>query len=204
MEQDYDMLIKGIHNLIEAYDKLSRGVPNRNVAIKRADEALGDVLESISGPEISTQIDRFIVGSRDMMPENFNINQLPIDERQKLIKGELEATKELRTRERDISDVMDILYRNLGQQKHFVSNSADMADMLRAYHKNMLNGIYKATEMPRKDKKKYKKDLKRAGWCVLFGAGCIIANIAYPPLAAFSYGLGGSALFEAGLQGIGN
>lgn len=72
-----------------------------------------------------------------------------------------------------------------------------------ALHKKMKTDIVTIRTLPRKEKKKRKRDITRGLFATTFGLGVGAANVILPAAYLFSYGLAGVATLQGSLHLIG-
>ncbi|MBL1438163.1 MAG: hypothetical protein COB08_018420 [Rhodobacteraceae bacterium] len=72
-----------------------------------------------------------------------------------------------------------------------------------ALHKKMKADVTTARKLPKKEKKKRKRDIKKGIFATTFGLGVGVTNVILPSAYVFSYGLAGIATLQGSLFLIG-
>lgn len=189
------LLARDLKKLESAYNKLARGIPNPRIAEGVADQALDRVLSRLLDDELASTLDRLILEARDSLAAKTD----KTNEKSRQTALELEA-KILRDYGLRIEDVVEF-YAVVEEVEHdhgkFVSNTKELCESLKSLHEHYKVEIRRSRENPRKEKKKRKRKVLQGAASATVGTIVIIADTHFPPLFAFSYGLGGGALFQA-------
>lgn len=198
MDRKLETFLRLLRNLSKCYKKLRRATPDPRTAARNADLALDEVLKALDDPEIANVIAELIPMARERILSNPAVFQQKLNARhEELVKIEVKVCHHSGARRRDI-ETMYLQYRSVGRQvSHFVSNIDDLRQELLRLHEAVKKQIEASRQKPRVPKKKRKRNVAMAAASAVFGAAVIIADAPSPAVFSFSYGLGGSAVFQA-------
>ena len=189
------LLARDLKKLENAYNKLARGVPSPGAAESVADQALDRVLSRLLDDELVSTLDNLIREARESLAAKPD----KADKKSTQTALELEA-KILRDYGLRIEDVVEF-YAVVEEVEHdhgkFVSDTEELRESLKSLHERYKAEIRRSREDPRKPKKKRKRKVLQGAASATVGTIVIVADTHFPPLFAFSYGLGGGALFQA-------
>lgn len=192
------LLVKNLRQLEKAYDKLSRGVPDPKIAEANADRALLRVTSLLADKELAANLDALIIEARKEFEANAEKFDAPTDEqKQELFSAEIKVLRNSGLGQDVIVELYDVFQEVKLEKGQFVSNTEELRAHLEALHKKYKAEIEASRQQPRKEKKKRKRKVLQGAGSTLLGTGVIIADSQFPPLFAFSYGLGGGALHQA-------
>lgn len=192
------LLVRNLQQLDNAYDKLSRGIPNPKAAEANADRVLERVIGLLSDKELTKNLDSLIIEARSEFEANAEKFDNPSDkQKREMLSAE---AKVLRGSGLDEDALLELYakFQEVKQEKgRFVSDSKELLMHLEALHKRYKAEIEASREQPRKEKKRRKRKVLQGAASATFGTTVIIADAHFPPLFAFSYGIGGGALHQA-------
>ena len=198
MGADLDILLNALRELGRAHDRLSRAVPDSETAVAAADMALANVIALLDDPDVAGPLMELISGARERVVGPSEDFPLALRERRsELVPIEAKVTRRLGTTEDDIQRMYAEFERSLERRQVFSGGIDEIKQQLIKVHESTKAQVAVSRNMGRKEKKKRKRKLGQGIASAIFGTGVIAANSQLPPLFAFSYGLGGSALHQA-------
>lgn len=199
------LLVRSLQQLEKAYDKLSRGVPDPKAAEVNADRALEGVTSLLSDKELADKLDALIIEARKEFEANAAKFDAPSNEqKQELFSAEVKVLRNSGLGQDEIVELYTVFQEVKLEKGQFVSNSEELRAYLEALHKKYKAEIEASRQQPRKQKKKRKRKVLQGALSATVGTTVIIADSQFPPLFAFSYGLGGGALHQAVRDFIGD
>lgn len=192
------LFVRNLLQLEKAYDKLSRGVPDPKSAEASADRALEAVTSLLSDKELASNLDALIAEARKEFEVNADKFDAPTDEqKQELFAAEARVLRSSGLRQDEIAELYAVFQGVKLEKGQFASNSEELRTSLEALHKKYKAEIEASRQQPRKEKKKRKRKVLQGAASATLGTTVIIADAHFPPLFAFSYGLGGGAIHQA-------
>jgi hypothetical protein len=199
MDTNQQVLLRRLRRLSKAYDKLSRAVPNPEMAEKEVDKAFFDVLSALQDENLASLLNEMIPGAREeILSEPNKFDESLKEYREKLIIVETSITSEAGVRHKDITRMYMAYQKEKTKSGEFVTDAQELRDKLTLLHYSARQQIKEARKLsPKGKKKKRKRNVAQGIVSAIFGTGVITADIYLPALFVFSYGLGGSALHQA-------
>lgn len=192
------LLVRNLRQLERAYDKLTRGVPDPKAAEANADRVLEGVTNLLSDKELADNLDALIIEARKEFEANAEKFDAPNNEpKQELFLAEIKVLRNSGLGPEDILELYAVFQDVKLEKGQFVSNSEELRTHLEALHRKYKAEIEASRLQPRKQKKKRKRKVLQGAISTTLGTTVIIADSQFPPLFAFSYGLGGGALHQA-------
>lgn len=192
------LLVRNLQRLEKAYDKLSRGIPDPKTAETHADRVFEGIVDLLSDKGLAEKLDALIIEARNEFQDNSEKFDNPSEEeKEELFEAERKALRHSGLGQADIVELYSKFQEIKVEKGQFVSNTEELRVSLEALHQKYKSEIEASRELPRKKKKKRKRKVLQGVGSMTIGTGVIIADSQFPPLFAFSYGLGGGALHQA-------
>jgi hypothetical protein len=193
-----NLFLLRLRDLIKAYDRLARAVPNVRSAEAVFDNALTEVLSLLEDPEINDLLSELIRAARNRLiaaPSDFDHE---IEARkQEFVREEASVMEKASIRKRDIEHLYGI-YREVKQYREkFPADTSDLKKGIVDLHESTKAKLTESRALNRKEKKKRKRKLAQGITSAIFGIGLIAADTLLPQMSDFSYGLGAGALLQA-------
>lgn len=195
MNLKLSLLVKSLRQLEKAYDKLSRGVPDPNSAAANADRALENVLKLLADRELADNLNSLIVETRKTLgAHDAEVND---EQRRRRLEQETKVLRDSGLSPNEIAELYFAFQNAKSEQEKFVSSSEELRAHLENLHQKYKSEIAASREQPRKAKKRRKRRVLQGAVTTTIGTTALVADTFFPPLFAFSYGMGGSALLLA-------
>lgn len=185
----------------KAYRRFSKAQPTLDEAETAFDAALDELLETLKIQEV-----------RDALSACLNSMEEVDDGHQRVVQELLGDSNDARA-ERALASNFGMSKQAVKRIARFFSSAKSsgknlshqsILEIFRCVHADAKSQINKSRELPRKEKKSRKRDVRRGVYSVTFGSGILVANTVAGPSFLFSYGIACIAIHQAGRDFIGD
>ena len=199
---DLKNMMQHLRHLMKAYDRYSRAVGGPDISEFELDQVFERLLLSIK-KEWSHSLDHFFETARETVLKEYSEAAESVNDETEILKKEAELLNELKT-DADMIQWFYSTYReNSEASDKSPATSRELEARLRELHQRIKEKISDSRSLPRKAKKKRKRQVARGITSLTAGIGAFIANTNLPPIMAWSYGVGGGALHQAARDFVG-
>lgn len=194
--------LRTLFDAIEAYQKsfrrYTKGQPELGQAERNFDEAHEFLVDALNDANVQSRVRDWLEKSPPKLTEGAAdsvIEQISAESEVALLEmsmGDNFGFSGSRSRE---------IIKNLEPAAVEFPRIDEIAGNLVKNHERLKHEIEKARHLPRKEKKRRKRDIKRGVFAIVFSAGIGAANLASPPTFVFSYSVTALA-FHQGVRDL--
>ncbi|MEP2890925.1 hypothetical protein [Tateyamaria sp.] len=199
-QKKFRKFFEALESYKKCFSRFLKGYPTPKKAETNLQHALSGVLAALTDSELMTALEEAREQSPDTLSEEF-LHSILQDFRDgtKVSKLELSLSNNFGFSK---NAAMRIITELTVLEASHVSFE-ELPSRLEALHATMVKEVKVARELPRREKKKRKRDISRATWSGLLGVGTGVANAMAPPAFLFSFGFMAIGINQAGRDIIG-
>ncbi|MEE4310590.1 MAG: hypothetical protein V2J62_01860 [candidate division KSB1 bacterium] len=195
-------MMQHLRQLMKAYDRYSRAVRGPYISESELDQTFERLLLTIK-KEWSNSLDHFFETARENALKEYSEAADGVKDEADILKKEADLLNELKADAKKIQWFFSIYRENSEASDKSPATSRELETRLRSLHQLIKEEISDSRQLPRKKKKKRKRQVARGITSLTVGVGAFIANTNLPPIMAWSYGVGAGALHQAARDFVG-
>jgi len=192
MQDNLRNLLTQFKRLGRAHDRLAKAVPDPASAATDADQELVKTLSLLRDPAVRQALDELIPSGRESLS---GTSQEPPSKEE--FDAEIALLRRLGLKQEDTDRLSSAFQRSKSITTQTIKNAEDLEQTIVKVHESVKIEIELSRTLPRKEKKKRKRQIAQGITSALFGSGVIVADVYAPPLFAFSYAAGAGAIHQA-------
>ncbi|WP_421656464.1 hypothetical protein [Leptothermofonsia sp. ETS-13] len=196
MNSDIKVLLEAIRDWRKACKQLEAAIPNGKTAEMNAERAQSRVLSILQEDSISEVLEQFVQSHYSRIALQNEVNNLEGD-RDRIISIETRATQPLNLSRRDLNCIITSYLESNFEEK-LDPNHSNFAELFAQLHKSIIDQYRISRDLPRKQKKQWKRKVTIGVTFSAIGLGLIAGNTQLSTsFSIYSYLLGGNALLQA-------
>lgn len=180
MQRELRNLVAQLQRLGRAHERLAKAVPDPASAAAAADQELERTLTLLREPAIRMALDELIPGGKESLSK-----ELQGPPSKDNLDAEVVLLRRLGLTLEDTERLSSAYQRSRSITAETIKDSEDLAQTVVKVHESVKIEIELSRTLPRKEKKKRKRQLAQGIASALFGSGVIVADIYAPLLFAF-------------------
>lgn len=198
MDPDIKLLLIVLKHWQQACKKLDRAIPSSTAAEAQLAAIAEQIKVLLQQEEVVSTIDELIARTQPhIIADQDALRNKLIANQETIIAAEVRAAEPLQLSREDILRSVLLYLHNQPNDKYLMS-SQELLTWFLKLHAEIIQQYVAARSLPRKQKKRRKRNIAAAVSLTAVGIGLILSNTPYDTIpAAYSYILGGNALIQA-------
>ncbi|MCS6812130.1 MAG: hypothetical protein NZ772_00925 [Cyanobacteria bacterium] len=198
MDPEIKLLLVVLKHWQQACKKLDRAIPSATAAEAQLATIAEQIKFLLQQEEVVSTIDELIARTQPHVAANPEAVRSELaTNREAIITAEVQAAEPLQLSREDVLRSVLLYLHNQPNDKYLMS-SQELLTWFLKLHVEIIQQYVAARSLPRKQKKRRKRNIAAAVSLTAVGVGLILSNTPYETIpAAYSYILGGNALIQA-------